>query len=311
MNQINKNLWYKYIKTYESFNKEIPNELKELFNNIRELIGNPTDSFNMNIDLKKLNFCDLVIELNVEFNKLNNGIPYDDKDIIYYSNINVFDLVTNKTIIKIPILIKDIALDINKLSAVISHEIRHIYDIYNINDESDMKSFTKSLYYTELKKKETNKNFINFLNLIYLSLEHELIARNTMIWEMFKYCKCSKEELYNLYYKSYMYKSFNILKSFKYESLINEKEIIIKVNNFINYFGGNICKNENDILLFFQNWEKYFNDKSDEYIEEGYIVLNDILSINEHKYNKLSVKNVKDILLYIHSNYIFNNKNIK
>jgi len=308
MKILNKNLWNKYIKTYESFNKEIPDELKKLFNEIRQIIGNQTKSFKKNIDLNSLEFCNLIIELDVKFNKLNSEIRYEDKDIIYYSNVNINDLVTGKDRTIIPIIIDDINLNVDKLCSVISHEIRHIYDVYTINEESDMKSFTNSLFYTELLKNESNKYFIDFLQLIYLSLEHELIARNTMIWEMFINCKCSKEELYRLYHDSYMYKSFNILKSFDYNKLINEQDIIDKVNIFINYFGGNLCADKNDIFIFFENWKKYFITKSDEYIIEGYKVLDDILSINEFKNNKSDTINIKDLLLYIHKKFIFKQK---
>ena len=171
MKSIDKKLWIKYIKTFESFNKEIPDELKVLFKKIRNIIGNPTDSFDINIDLNTLGFCNLIIELNVTFEKLNSGISYNDKDIVYYSNININDLVLGKDKTKIPINIKDIHLNVDKLSSVISHEIRHIYDVYTINEESDMKSFIKSLYYTELSKNEDNTYFLDFLNLVYLSLE--------------------------------------------------------------------------------------------------------------------------------------------
>ena len=297
MKSIDKKLWFKYIKTYESFNKKIPDELKKIFKEVRNIIGNPVESFNIDIDLNKFNFCNLIIELEVSFEKLKSGVSYEDKDIIYYSNININDLVLGKNRTKIPIIVKDLFLNVDKLSSVISHEIRHIYDVYMINEESDMKSFIKSIYYTELYKSDDNNYFLNFLNLIYLSLEHELIARNTMIWEMFSYCKCSKEELYKLYHQSYMYKSFDILKSFDYNLLIDETNIIQKVNNFINYFGGTLCNNDADITTFFDNWKKYFNDKSEEYLNEGYKILEDILSINEFKNNKVDVKNVKDMLL--------------
>jgi hypothetical protein len=308
MKSINKNLWDKYIKTYESFNKEIPEELKDLFKKIRIIIGNPTDSFNIDIDLNSLDFCDLIVELEVEFEKLNSSISYQDKDIVYYSNLNIYDLISGKTKTKIPIIIKDIQLNVDKLCSVMSHEIRHIYDVYTINEDSDMNSFTKSLYYTLLKEKEDDKYFSNFLEMVYLSLEHELIARNTMIWEMLSYCKCSKQELYSLYHQSYIYKSFDILKSFDYTDIINTPNIIQKSNIFINYFGGTLCDNDDDVILFFKNWKKYFSYKSDEYIKAGYDVLNDILSINEFKNNKIEVKNVKDLLLDIHNNFIFKNK---
>lgn len=65
MINIDKYKWYKFIKTYESFNKEIPNKLKKLFNDIRNIIGTPIKSFKKDIDLNLLNFCDLIICLDV------------------------------------------------------------------------------------------------------------------------------------------------------------------------------------------------------------------------------------------------------
>jgi hypothetical protein len=59
-------------------------------------------------------------------------------------------------------------------------------------------------------------------------------------------------------------------------------------------------------MIFFKNWQKYFKGKSDEYLKDGYKVLDDILNINEFKNNNIKTINVKDLLLYIHNNYIFN-----
>jgi hypothetical protein len=302
--EINKNIWLKYLKTYESFNKDIPDGLKYIFNEVRNKIGEQKDSFDLDINLNDFDFCDLILNIKVEFNKLNSGIRYEDKDIIYYSNLNIDDIIRNKDKTTIPVKISDVCINSDKLSSVLSHEIRHIYDIYTINDESDMKSFMNSMYYSELSKNENNEQFLNFLRLIYLSLEHELIARNTMIWEMFINCKCSKIELYKLYKESFMYKSLTYLNDFKYDQLLKIDDILLKVNNFINYFGGNLCKSDDDINFFFINWSKYFKKKSDEYIKDGYKIIDDLIQLNEFKHNTAKVKNVKEILLEIHNKYI-------
>lgn len=301
--KINKNTWLSYLKTYEDFNKNIPDVLKKLFKDIKDIIGTQTDSFEKSINLNDLNFCDIIINIKVNFNKLNNNKPYHKKDIIYYSNININDLIENNDIIDIPIDISDVNINMNKLISVISHEIRHIYDVYTINDESDMESFIRTLYYNKLSKSENNNDFKYFLYLVYLSLEHELIARNTMIYEMFIECNCSKEELIKLFEDSYIYESFIKLNDFNYTNLKNIPNIIEKVNDFINYFGGNICQNNDDVILFFTNWKEYFKNKSDEYIIESYKIIDDVF--NMIKENKIVKKqNVKELLLYIHNKYI-------
>ncbi len=301
---INRKLWLPYLKTYEDFNKTIPEELKKLFSEIKLIIGDRSNSFKKSIDLNDLNFCDTIINIDVDFNPLKSGQPYHKKDIIYYSNININDLLENKHIIDIPIRIDDINMNMNKLISVISHEIRHIYDIYTINEESDMDSFVKSYYYGNLSTLENNNDFKYFLFLVYLSLEHELIARNTMIWEMFIDCHCSKEELIKLYQESSIYDSFTKLNNFDYRDLLKIPDILDKVNEFIKFFGVDKCYNIEDVELFFKNWKIYFENKSKEYLDESYKVLDDVFNlINENKSNK-KIINVKDLLFDIYIKHI-------
>lgn len=303
----NKQLSLPYIKTFEDFNVKITDDLKEVFNRVRKIIGEPKDSFNVKIDLKQFNFCDTILEIEVVFNPLRNGDKsYQDKDIIYYSYINIYDLLMYKQLIKIPVRIDDIHINIDKLVSTISHEIRHIYDAYTINDESDMKSFVDSYNYGIVKRGESDNEFLNFLFLVYLSLEHELIARNTMIWEMFKNCHSSKEELINLYQKSSIYNSFISLDQFNYNKVIKVPDILKKVNNFIFYFKGEDCNDINDVEKFFKNWQSYFIEKSTKYKKEALIVLDELWNLNESTLtiNPPKVKNVKTLLLEIYKKYI-------
>lgn len=306
---LNRKIYLPIIKMYEDFDVKIPNDLKDVFKAVRKIIGNPTDSFKISIDMKKLNFCDLILNIDVVFNPLRTGEKaYYEKDIIYYSNISIGELLSYKDTIDIPIRIDDIHINIDKLISVISHEIRHVYDLYTCLEDSDMKSFTGSRNYGILKNSEENKDFKYFLYLVYLSLEHELIARNTMIWEMFMNCNCSKEELFNLYKNSNINESLNMLSTFRYDNLIRIPDILSKVNNFIFYFKGNDCNNMEDVKLFFDNWKKYFNEKSEIYQKEAYIVLDDLWNlINENMWRikKKKTRNIRDILLDIHNKYIF------
>lgn len=308
---LNRNIYLKYIKLFEHFEKKIPDSLKEIFSKIRSIIGNRTDSFEKSISLREMGLCDINVNIVVKFDKIQEPGPYENHDIIYYSNINIYDLIgTDIKEINMPIYIKDVFIITDKLISIISHEIRHIYDVYNTNNEDfevDMMSFVKSCYYNILKTHEDNNEYKKFLYLVYLSLEHELIARNTMIWEMFINCHCSKEKLYKLFEESNIYESFNLLDNFNYNAILKIDNLIDKVNYFIGYFGGDLCKNQNDVILFFEKWDLYFKNKSDEYKKEGYMILDDIFKLIKENVNNNKKKNVKEMLMFIHQNYIFNN----
>ena len=297
--------WGNYIKIYEEFVKGIPDELKNIFNKVRKDVGGQTSSFKKILDLEKYGLVkDVKIFLDVSYEKSN----YSN----YYSNINIFELlnpIEYKTI-NIPIHIRDVSIDNDKLISIISHEIRHIYDFYLANDDSDIESFLKSLYLNKLKNDNVfHREFNNFLNLVYLSFEHELIARNTMIYENFINCNCSKEELFSLFEKTYIYESLIRLKEFKHEDVlkISKNELIQYTNLFLEFFKENKI---DDIEKYYQNWEIYFKSKSDEYLKEAYNVLNDIYNKkiyehfhpNEYPSYKENI-NMKNIILKIHENF--------
>ena len=126
-----------------------------------------------------------------------------------------------------------------------------------------------------------------------------------MIYENFINCRVSKEELYKLFEDSYIFESLIMLKNFNYEKIIFSKDIIENTNNFIEFFGGDLCKNDDDIIKFYENWQKYFKEKSEEYLKEAYKVLNDIYeAVKENKENKIHPINVKEMLYNIYIKYI-------
>ena len=303
-NNIDRSKWLKYIKLYEEFNKEIPEELKNIFNKVRIELGKPLKSFIQIIDLNEYGFKDIKIKVIVEFEKILPTLPYGDRKTIYGSNINVNDLLSNKSIIDIPINIIDVSIDIDKLSSVVSHEIRHIYDFCNANDKSDMESFINVLRLNRLKENRKNYEFLNFLDLVYLSLEHELIARNTMIYENFVNCICSEEELIELFKDTYVYESLIILDTFDSNKIEYTDELLNDTNDFIKYFAGDLCNNEKDIIIFYQNWEKYFKMKSNEYMKEAYKVLDNLYNAIKESYDYKKDMTVKELLLDIYNKYI-------
>ena len=195
----NKNI----IKLFEDFNyKSNPEIIKKICNLIRkDIINNGDRSFSKNYNIDDINL-DLVIDFS-----LNRKQPY-------YSNVNIYDIINGVEPVLLRIIVVDETIDVDYLMSVISHEIRHIWDVYTVSSDYEIADFKKSIAITKFKK--TGK-MSKFINLVYLSLEHELIARHNMIYEMFRWKNIvDKGKLVDLFEKSYINQALQQLKNFSY-----------------------------------------------------------------------------------------------
>lgn len=279
-----------YLDFLNEFKKYIPDDFKSILDRVYFDMGNPKDSFIKILDLKDYGFLDNVAEVVVNFTKSNNKL--------YYSNVNIYNLLYDNKKIVIPIFIEDNEIDKDRLVSIISHELRHIYDIYTIESDSDMLNFIRSLQISIIKKDIDNK-YEQFLYLVYLSLEHELLARYTMLYAQYKNCNCSREKLYKIFEKSYLFKFFELLDDFDSLKFVNNFDInlLLKFTDIFNkHFKGDECNNLEDLKKYYKNWENYFKEKSKEYLEISYKVLDDLSNniIKEvYYYNKYSSYNEK------------------
>lgn len=278
----------KYLSVFENFKeKSVPNIIKKISNLIRNDIKlNGNNYFNKNYNVDDIN-VDIIVEYRY-------GIKQP-----YYSNVNIYDIISGKEPIEIKVLVTDIQIDINYLMSVISHEIRHIYDIYTITDDVEINDFKKSLIVNEFKGSN------DFINLIYLSLEHELIARYNMLYELFRWIEITdKKKLYQIFEETYTYKALIYLKEFDHLKFVNNNP---SLEDFTIKFSKRIGDNfNNNLIEYYKNWEIFFKKKSDEFM--GYVdnllddVINDVengkvyerlngyISYNEDIKNKVSYK---------------------
>ena len=263
------NKWVKYIKLFEDFSeKSYPQLIKKVCLIIRRDIEiNGDKSFN-----KVYNIDGLNILINIHF-RLDNKQPY-------YSNVNIYDVISGKEPNLIDISVTDLSIDLNYLMGIISHEIRHIYDILTTVDDLDVKDFLKSRVITEYKRDGVNKEFIN---LVYLSLEHEMIARNNMLYEMFRWQGISdKEMLYKLFEKSYTYDALKQLNSFDFRKMVELDNIIDFTYRFSKSIGDEF---DGDLLKYYSNWNDFFIKKSDEFLSYVDSMLDDV--IDDIKNNRI------------------------
>lgn len=276
-------------------NRSIPNVLKELSNVLLNDIKDINIPYKNNYTLDVLKF-----DIDIIYNNDNS----------YYSNINVYNIITN------PLNVIDITIkipknyDIHYVLATIIHEIIHVYDIITVNSENDMHSFIKDIKLRNYKI----GYYTNFINLIYLSLEHELVARNNMIYPYIKYKDIDIKESKNIIKSSFIWKALEYLKDFNHSEFISNFNLndLINITNDFNkniLNQNNIMSDYNDIKVFYENFEFFFKETSDTWERE----LNDeILKIYENKLillenNEKKSNNVKDLLLNLYINKI--NKN--
>jgi len=270
---MNKNT-LQYLSIFENFQeKSTPNIIKKISNLIRkDLIINGDNSFN-----KKYSIDDFNLHIIIEYKK--------GKHQPYYSNVNIYNIIKNIEPIEIKVLVTDNKIDINYLMSIISHEIRHIYDIYTVVDDSEMIDFVKSSIVSKYK----NEN--NFIGYVYLSLEHELIARHNMLYELYRWIEITdKDALYDIFKKSYTYKALTQLNTFDSVKFVNS-ENNLKLKTFTENFSKDIGDNFNgDLFLYYKNWEDFLKSKSNEFLSYVDKMLDDVISDvkNEKIYERLN-----------------------
>jgi len=299
-------IWLKHIYLFEDFNKkEIPDELKHISNVIRkDLVENGNNSSN-----KIYTFCSY--EFNIIINYINkNKEPY-------FSNVNILNIFDNPDdVVDIPVTVQDKNIDFDYLISIITHEIRHIFDLYSLENEYELFGFYKE---RNLQQFKTTKYF-NFSYLIYLSLEHELIARNNMIYPSFRWIgETDKQILINKYKTMYIYQSLNYLKEFDPVNFINsidEKDLIKYTNTFIKDVARktNFCHSKSDLLEYYTKWSIFFNEKHTEYYDHAIVeidtVIKDIMKNKTYEkinysYTELNYSIIKKLFDIFYKN-IFN-----
>ncbi len=161
--------------------------------------------------------------------------------------------------IKVPI-----GYDLNYLSSTLIHELRHIIDFSDGAKSSGLSSFLMNIHLRNFNV----GLFSEFYILVYLSLEHELLARNNQIYPYIKFKNLSKENSLNILKKSFIWEALQILNNFNSLSFIKKfktDDLIEKTNSFIkNVLHDNktTIEDDNDLIEFYNIWDEYFKDIS-------------------------------------------------
>lgn len=172
----------------------------------------------------------------------------------YYSSVDWFKFLNGDYEIILEVIPN---YDINYLVSTIIHEIRHMIDFTDENLNASLSSF-------DMDKDLRKYTFDEFFILVYISLEHELVARNNQIYPYIKFKNLTKEESLNILKGSFIWEALDMLKSFDYNSFINkynEEELIKITNDFIKnclHDDESTIDNKIELISFYKIWDEYF-----------------------------------------------------
>lgn len=325
---IRKDLRTKSFKPFNNYN--FKNEFLDLNNLIIHLkINNSSiENYSGGIDLKTFKLC--------------SSNYYTSQNIIY-EYIQNCEMILNLNILN--------DLNKSKLKALLIHELTHILQL---KKEIDNKKTTNSYFQFENDYSLINKTWIlqknyfifktkysvelsskwkpfnYFLDVFYNSLDSELNAKISELWQYLDNFKTKDKDKLEFYLKqSQIYKNYIAVEEFTYEKLNNifkNKNDFIEATDTFNdmlklnysFYNPTIQKilNNSDLELYFKKWNFYFKIKMKKHINKMNSLINSIINENilkketfEYLYeNKINRKEKIMNILYFNE---FVNKYIK
>lgn len=257
-----------------------PNKLK---NTLRSFNTLPEDKIQISSDLKDISkdLTEMLVDHQIPFKKLIQVLGIEiELNIVnsnrYYSSVDWTSFLNGEYTLKIEVPEK---FDVNYLISLIIHEIRHMVDF---SDETQSSNSFKM----NIKLNKYFQNLNEFAELIYISLEHELVARSNQIYPYIKFKNLTKEESFSILKSSFIWEALDKLKGFNSMNFIkkyDDKYLIQITNNFIKdilFDEETIIENKNELEKFYSLFEDYFNEIYDKWT---HILTSELQRIYERK----------------------------
>lgn len=268
----------------------------------------PKNHWTIYNDLKELS-NKLKNEISIPFNKVINfgGININLSILIsnrYYSNIDWFEFLNGKNILKVEIPQEH---DIDYVISLIIHEIRHLIDFTSEYSNIKISSFDLEL---QLRRYKDIVGFNEFYILFYISLQHELVARNNQIYPYIKFKGIEKEESIELIKKSFIWIYLDNLTSFNHDFFIKKFEtnfLIELTNAFLKdvLFSDELIEDFDDLKLFYKKFEKYFKSLSIEWKDISFKEIDYVYESNSFINEYYTFENIiKNHYSYLKNNHM-------
>lgn len=197
----------------------------------------------------------------------------------------------------------------------LSHELTHLYELYQVKDVFDKSSWIKSSKLNIFDKLEYDGLMKYFRDVFYASLPHEIRA-NLSSLEVFLIGLRSKDEVYlrSELDKTSEWSRYKAISEFNIDiylsDLINEYGLsfTIRVFNLFNKIleiKSNEIKSEMDLIKYFKNWKKYFSDISKDYKYKIDKKIKEIIEKNNDISDRYVLEKYEDTIL-TYSDYLNN-----
>lgn len=275
------------------------NESKGTPDIVKEIINENSKSIN-SIILNKVNKS-LSLEINKRFNKKSLNcilnINFFFKDVENYNGNIKFQKCIDSEFKDCEINISIPKNDIKKLNVYksLSHELTHLYELYQIKDIFDKTSWRKSInlniYDDEMKSSGLIKYF---RDIFYASLQHE-IRSNLSSLGIFLIGLRSKDEKYlrDELKKTTEWSRYKAISEFNPKNylidLLNRYDLDFIINSFNTFnqvleISANPIVNKEQLLRYFNNWKRYFSHISKKYKSKIDSKIKDVIENDENEY---------------------------
>ncbi len=270
-----------------------PDILKEIllenFNIIQRIINNKENILHLDINKQ------IYINGKIVYFNSNLNIQFHYGNFNYTGDLNYLTCIENNFENCLINLYLPIIGDINSTYKVLSHELTHLYELYQIKNVFNKTkwNYTKGLIDFEKLSVYKEENVIQyFKNIFYLSLPHEIRARISslefyLFYPEIKDRNVLEEKLKN----TNEWRFYLALANFNPVGYLNKLYKILKDENFIfeifNIFNTllkiNITiKNKEDLLNYFDKCQKYFDKAALSYKKKMFKIVNKAINHNEN-----------------------------
>lgn len=262
------------IRTYKRF----------LLEKTNSYLKDRIETFNSNIDIKGI--PDSLKELSDILHTEKLVIPSVKKikfigiDFIFHmsygdyynTGIDIMDLIEGKSTINMNLTVPK-NYDSDFINSMFIHELRHCLDFLDENLNAETSSFL-----IDINRHKFNFGYYyQFMKLIYISLEHELVAMNNQIYPYLKFKNLSKEDSFNVLKSSFIWKFLDDLKTFNVDKFLMNDNLIDITNLFIEQClldNSYRITNSDDLKEFYTTWNEFFIKTSDEWKNNMLIEVN-------------------------------------
>ncbi|MFW6225937.1 MAG: hypothetical protein ACOC3V_03175 [bacterium] len=278
----------KYLKTFEG--RGISNIIKEYTDFIFSYFNGEDNKIQLD-----LNYMDLpLIDLKIIFKKSNKYYGYYDPIYSNLENNNLHDIIIYVEIDKNNIIN-------HKIKGIISHELNHIKEFYEISKRMNKLNIKITPTYIKIRNVVNSLNIVEFKDffyLIYLSYDTEMNARISQVYHyLYDLNIKDKDILFNKLKEHENWNYLELLNSFDHIQFVNKyinsiglegllkitNELIDKfIDNGLNKetkllkFINNVC-NINDLYSFYGEWSKYFKIKSNKHLKKFKHLINEVI----------------------------------